>query len=134
MTSKERQVFEELRGACQAIIRDWEHNLSHAAQLCQSAFDAAQELDADRTTVTVRARCDGQEICLEFDREVLFVDNGALRESIRRRLRRLAMDIFAHAPSGVFFEDECPECEGPLENGRCPNVNCPSHAGQKEGV
>jgi hypothetical protein len=44
MTPKEREVFSQLVGACEAIGRDWEKNLTHAAGLCASAAEAGREI------------------------------------------------------------------------------------------
>lgn len=44
MTPKEREVFSQLVGACEAIGRDWEKNLTHAAGLCASAAQAGRDI------------------------------------------------------------------------------------------
>jgi len=128
MSPRERQVFEELRGACQAIIRDWEHNLSHAAQTCQSAVDAAAELDADPERLTVTAE---PPVGVKVEPVTLTLHGDldeSLREWLRRKVRSIAIEIYGDMPHSVHWQDECPDCEGPLVKGKCPNVNCPSNA------
>ena len=140
MTQKERQVFEELLGACEAIGRDWEHNLSHAAHRCAEAVESGHDLLVDKGTMTLTAQINEErevglppvQIVVQFDRALLEDDNGEIRESARRTFRILALTLADASIHSVYCDDECPECETRLTGGKCPNVNCYSNRPQEE--
>lgn len=141
MTPKERQVFSEAVAACEAVVNNWEHgNLAHAANLCDEAAGFGQEMLDDKQTAVVTAQMNAEPavglpalgIYLEFDRCLIEDDEqGVLREHIRRRMRQLVAEIADGSVHAVYFDDECPECEGRLVQGRCPNVNCYSNRPQE---
>jgi hypothetical protein len=133
MSPKEQEMFEQLLSACASIVRNWEHgDLAYAARLCDAAVQDAAEFRAQQAGLTVFAEppvgMKAEPLTLVLARR----PDKSIREYVRRRFRHLAMEVFVGCPHSVHFEDECQDCEGPLQSGHCPNVNCPSHATKEE--
>jgi hypothetical protein len=143
MNPKERQIVSELVSACEAVVNNWEHgDLAHAAHLCDEAAAFGQEMLEDDTLMKVSAQTAGEhavgigadQATLEFGRHVLHDDeDGSLRRRLRDVFATLAYELFDAYPRGVWFDDECPDCQGRLVQGRCTNGNCGSSRAQ-EGV
>lgn len=142
MTTRERQVLEELTAACEAVVNNWEHgDLAHAANLCDEAAAFGRTLLDEKGPMMLTAQVNvgpggtlpRPMIRVEFDRCLLEGDdNGQIREPVRRTMRVLALILADSSVHSVYFDDECPQCEGRLADGKCPNVNCRSHAQEDE--
>jgi hypothetical protein len=143
MNPKERQIVRELVAACEAVVDHWENgDLAHAANLCDEAAAFGREMLDEEPPVTVTAQTasdpgaglPSEQITLTFGRHVLQDDeDGSLRRRLRDVFATLAYELLGNYPRGVWFDDECPDCQGRLVQDRCGNGSCGSSRAQ-EGI
>jgi hypothetical protein len=143
MSPKERQIVSELVAACEAVVDNWEHgDLAHAAHLCDEAAAFGQEMLEEEPPVTVTAHTAGDpgaglssdQVTLTCGRHVLQDDeDGSLRRRLRDVFAALACELLDAYPRSVWFDDECPDCQGRLVQGRCGKGSCGSSRAQ-EGI
>lgn len=110
------QAYEQVSEAIQWA--EWQKNLEKdkITLIIESQGDRSVGIGSDEIKITVSKG---------------FIDTKDSREDIRTIFCNAAKDLWDFPIRHAFFEDECHECGGLIENDKCPNKDCYSNINEQ---